>query len=328
VSRAWGARALVTGATGFLGTHAAAALASQGVKVRALVRRNGAPLPPGAEDQVVAGLDDPPGLRRALEGMTTVVHLAAHVHQRGPQVEALHRAVNVEGTAALLEAAVAAGIRDFVFVSTVKATGEISERPWTEDTPATPIGPYGRTKLEAEHAVRAAASRHGLHAPILRLPLVYGAGMKANALRLFELVDREVPLPLGGVDNQRSVLYAGNFAAALLAVLEQEAGNDLFFVSDGPPVSTPDLIRRMARALGRPARLVPVPVGLLRAAGFAGDLLARALPWPLTSENLDRLIGSLAVDSTKLVGVAGPPPYTLDQGLAATARWYRSRRMA
>ncbi|HEX3273692.1 MAG TPA: NAD-dependent epimerase/dehydratase family protein [Gemmatimonadales bacterium] len=326
MNRDWSGPVLITGATGFLGRHLVAALVGRGLRVRALVRRPGAGLP-GIEQETVAALDDPAGLRRALEGVATVMHLAAYVHQPGKAHadEAAHRAINLDGTVALLEAAVATGVRDFLFVSTVKAVGETSDTPWTEATPPRPVDPYGRSKLAAEQAVRAAADRHGLHAPILRLPLAYGPWMKANALTLFDLVERGTPLPLGRVDNRRSLVYVGNFVAAVQAVVEREAGNDLFFVSDGPPVSTPELIRAIARALDRPARLVPVPVGLMRAAGRAGDLLARVAPWRLTSVNLERMIGSLAVDSSKLAAVAGPPPFTLAAGLAATARWYRAR---
>ena len=273
------------------------------------------------------GLDDVAGVRRAMAGVTTVVHLAAHVHQPGALDYQAVRFANVDGTRVLLDAAVDAGARDFVFASTVKAVGEGSEEIWTEETPPAPADAYGRTKLEAEGLVRAAAARHGLHAPVLRLPLVYGPGMKANALRLFDLVQRGVPLPLGAVHNRRSLLYVGNFVAALEAVLEQEGGDGLFFASDGPAISTPELIRAIARALGRPARLVPVPVPLMRAAARAGDLVARAAPFPLTSANLDRLIGSLAVDSSRLEHAVGfHPPHTMEAGLAVTARWYAMRR--
>jgi nucleoside-diphosphate-sugar epimerase len=322
---------LVTGATGFLGGHMVQALLGRGVVVRALTRPGSAPAPAGTDPAPVAALSDPAGLARALEGVTSVIHLAAYVHR--PRVihdEAAYHAVNVDGTVALLDAGVAAGIRTFVFASTVKAVGEISREPWTERTPAAPADPYGRTKLAAEEAVRAAAVRHGLHAPILRLPLVYGPGMKANALRLFQVIDRGLPLPLGAVENQRSLLYVGNFVAAVGATIEHEAGNDLFFVSDGPSIATPDLIRAIARALARPARLVSVPVGLMRAAARIGDQTARVVPAvPFTSATLDRLVGSLAVDSSKLSAAVGfRPPYTLEQGLAATAAWYRTRERA
>jgi UDP-glucose 4-epimerase len=232
--------------------------------------------------------------------------------------------VNVEGTHQLLEAALAAGVRDFVFASTIKVRGEASDGAWTERTPPAPVDPYGRTKLQAERLVRDLADHHGIHAPILRLPLVYGPRMKANALRLFELVDRGIPLPFGAIENRRSLLYVGNFVAALEAVLTLEAGNDLFFVCDPPAVATRDLIRAIARALGGPARLVSVPVPILRGAAHVGDLVARVAPWPLTSATLNRLIGSLEADGSKLRAVAGPSPFSLDQGLAETARWFRA----
>ncbi len=331
MSRPWGATVLVTGATGFLGTHLSAALTDRGLAVRALTRGPAGRAPPRTEPAVVRDLTDLPGLRAALTGVGTVVHLAAYVHQpRASEAAAACRATNLDGTRALLDASVAAGVRSFVFASTVKAVGEGGEEIWTERTPPAPVDPYGRTKLEAEQAVRAAALRHGLHAPILRLPLVYGPRMKANALRLFELVDRGVPLPLGAVHNRRSLLYVGNFVAAVEAVIEHDAGNDLFFASDGPPIATPELIRAIARALARPARLLPVPVSLLRALARAGDFVARAVPaFPLRSATLDRLVGSLAVDGSKLEAAVGfRPPYSLDRGLAATADWYRARGRA
>jgi nucleoside-diphosphate-sugar epimerase len=328
VSRRWPALALVTGATGFLGRHVCEALTARGAAVRALTRRADAAIPAGTEPALVSGLDDAAGLRRALTGVETVVHLAAHVHQpHTADDEAAIRALNVDGTRLLLEAATAAGARDFAFASTVKVVGEGSEQVWSELTPPAPADAYGRTKLEAERLVREVSTRHGLHAPILRLPLVYGPGMKANALRLFQAVDLGLPLPFGAVDNRRSVLYAGNFVAALASAIEHEAGDDLFFVSDGPAVATPDLIRAIARALGKPARLIPVPVPALRALGRVGDVLARAVPFPLTSSVLDRLIGSLAVDSSKLQTRLGYlPPYTLEQGLERTAAWFRQGR--
>ena len=328
MTRPWGPRVLVTGATGFLGGHVVQALLGRGLAVRALTRSGSAPAPAGTEAAPVAALTDSAGLQRALEGVTSIIHLAAYVHRaRVAHDEAAYHEVNVDGTVALLDAGVTAGIRDFVFVSTVKVVGEVSHEPWTEGTPPAPMDPYGRTKLAAEQAVRATAVRHGVHAPILRLPLVYGPGMRANALRLFQLVDGGLPLPLGAVRNERSLLYTGNFVAAVLATVEHEAGDDLFFVSDGPPVATPDLVRAIARALGRPARLVSVPVGLMRMAARMGDPVARVVPaLPFTSATLDRVVGSLAVDSSKLSTAVGfRPPYTLDEGLAATAAWYRTR---
>jgi nucleoside-diphosphate-sugar epimerase len=318
-------KALVTGATGFVGSHLTEALRRRGDEVTVLARSaaKASKLSP-LEVRVVPGnLHDAQALSRAVEGQDVIYHVAGVIAARS---EADFFRSNRDGTAQLAKAAEGGGGPRFVLVSSMAAAGP-SRRgcPLVGTEPARPVTAYGRSKLAAEQAVRAAANRHGLHAPILRLPLAYGPWMKANALTLFDLVERGTPLPLERVDNRRSLVYVGNFVAAVQAVVEREAGNDLFFVSDGPPVSTPELIRAIARALDRPARLVPVPVGLMRAAGRAGDLLARVAPWRLTSVNLERMIGSLAVDSSKLAAVAGPPPFTLAAGLAATARWYRAR---
>jgi nucleoside-diphosphate-sugar epimerase len=326
VSRKLPASVLVTGATGFLGGHVCAALVARGVAVRGLIRRQEALLPAGAVPVPARNLDDVGAIREAVRGVEGVVHLAARVHQHSEPDDKAARAVNVEGTHRLLQEAIAAGVRDFVFASSVKAVGERADSAWTESTPPAPVDPYGRTKLEAEGIVRDLATRHGIHAPILRLPLVYGPGMKGNALRLFRLVDREWPLPLGLVRNRRSLLFTGNLVAALFATLEAPAGNDTFFVSDAESPSTPELVTAIARALERPPRLVPLPVGLLRAAGRAGDLVARALPFPLTSEAVGRLTDSLVVDSSRLSRSTGyAPPYSMAQGLEIAAKWYRRR---
>lgn len=317
---------LVTGATGFLGGHVCRALVGHGVRVRGLTRGTGAALPDQVEPYRATGLDDRRALADALAGVDGVIHLAARVHQ-GPATgrddgPTGFRAVNVEGTRTLLDLAVAAGVQSFVLASSTKAVGEGGDAPYTEETPPAPADGYGRSKLEAEQLLR--ASR--LHAPVLRLPLVYGPGMKANALRLFDAVARGTPLPLGAVQNRRSFLFSGNLTAAVLSVLQHESGSDTFFVSDGEDLSTAELARRIGRALDRPARLLPVPPAALRVAGRAGDLLARVTRWPLTSAAVDRLVGSLAVDSAKLSRATGfRPPYGVDDGLRITAQWYRDR---
>lgn len=334
LSRTLPQKVLVTGATGFLGAHVCRAFVGRGIPVRALVRQPGSPTPPGVERCPVPALDDVAELRSALAGVEAVVHLAAHVHHRSIPADesaeaAMFRTVNVEGTRNLLDASVAAGVRDFLLVSSVKAVGELSAEPWTEDTPPAPADAYGVTKLEAERLAREAAVRHHLHTPVLRLPLVYGPGMKGNALHLFDAVARGTPLPFGAVRNRRSLLYVGNLIAAIFATLESEAGNDTFFVSDLDDLSTPELIRAIARALGRPARLVAVPVGLLRLAARAGDLLSRVVSFPLTSASLDRLAGSLTVDCSRLMKQTGyRPSHSVADGLQVTAEWHRARRGA
>lgn len=322
------ARVLVTGASGFVGSHLCAFLAGEGTEVRGLVRSPAAALPPGTT-AIRGELGDREALDRALDGVDAVVHLAARVHvmeETAADPLAEFRRTNVEGTRLLLERARAAGVRRFVFLSSVKAMGEANGAPWTEDDPPAPADPYGASKLEAEAVVREAAGS-GLQATALRVPLVYGPGMKGNMLRLFDAVDRGHPLPFGRVRNRRSLLYVGNLVQAVRAVLSLPGpGYRLFLASDGEDVSTPELVRAIAVALGRPARLLPVPSALFRAAGRVGDALGRIAPFPVGSAVVDRLLGSLTVDPGKLFREAGfTPPFTLAEGLAHSAGWYRRR---
>ncbi len=324
-----GGTVLVTGATGFLGGHVCGELGRDGVPVRALVRGARA-APAGAREAAsVADLTDRAAVREAVRGVDAVVHLAARVHvmsETAADPLAEFRRVNVEGTRVLMEEAADAGATRFVFASSVKAVGEGGDAPWTEATPPAPVDPYGISKLEAEGMVHELAAARGMHAAVLRLPLVYGPGVKANMLRLFQLVDRGVPLPLGGITNRRSMAFAGNVVSAVRSVLALPgAAGETFFVSDGQDLSTPGLIREIARALGRPARLLPVPPALFRTGGRVGDVISRALPFPLTTPAVDRLLGSLAVDSSKLARVTGTtPPFTVREGIERTAAWYRA----
>ncbi len=316
---------LVTGASGFVGRHLTADFAARGAVVRGLVRPGSGPLSPGVEPAPAEGVLDREALRRACAGVDTVVHLAARVHvMRDPAPDPLaeFRRVNVEGTRVLLEEAAAAGVRRFLFVSSVKAVGESTPHGcWTDDVVPRPVDPYGLSKREAEQMVREAAAAAGMHAPILRLPLVYGAGVKGNLRSLFSAVQRGIPLPLGGIRNRRSLLYLGNLAAAVHAVLRAPAAaRETFFVSDDHDLSTADLVREIARALGRPPRLVPVPSALFRAAGAAGDLAARFVPVPLTRGAVDRLLGSLCLDVSRLRALTGwSPPFTPARGMDEVA---------
>jgi nucleoside-diphosphate-sugar epimerase len=321
---------LVTGASGFLGRHVAAHLLARGHRVRGLVRPDGGAPAEGVEAAPAEGLHDRAAVARALDGADTVVHLAARVHvMRDDAADPLaeFRRVNVEGTRTLLDEAVRAGVRRFLFVSSVKALGEGGGAPWTDDTVPAPVDPYGISKLEAERLVRATADASGLHAPIIRLPLVYGPGVRANFLRLMETVHRGIPLPFGAVENRRSLAFSGNVAAAVEAALQSPAAaRETFLFSDGEDLSTPQLVRAIATALGKPARLVRVPPALFRAAGRAGDVMARALPFPLTSAAVDRLLGSLAVDSSRFRRVTGfRTPFTVAEGLQRTADWFFGR---
>jgi nucleoside-diphosphate-sugar epimerase len=204
----------------------------------------------------------------------------------------------------------------FVFLSSVKVNGEAtSGEPVTEDDTPAPEDAYATSKWEAEQAL-AEASGGGIETVVLRTPLVYGPGVKANFLSLLKLCDTALPLPLGGIDgNRRSLIYLGNLADALRrALVHGAAAGRTYLVRDREDVSTAGLVRRIRRALGRPPRLVTVPTGALRAALAVTGRRAAA----------DRLLGSLAVDAGRIDRELGwTPPYTMDQGLHATVSWYR-----
>jgi nucleoside-diphosphate-sugar epimerase len=256
-------------------------------------------------------------VKAAVTGVDAIVHLAARVHvMREVAADPLaeFRRANVESTALLAEEAAAAGVRQLVLASTVKAVGEVNSVVWTDSTPPAPRDPYGISKLEAERLVFEVAERHGSRAAILRFPLVYGPGVKGNILRLFALVDRGLPLPFGAVSNRRSLLYVGNLVAAVRSVLEAPLGGaETFFVSDGRDLSLPSLLQLIGEALGKPARLMRVPPKLLR-------LL-------LPSGESQRLIGSLTVDASRLSRITGyHAPHSVEEGLRATADWYRATR--
>jgi nucleoside-diphosphate-sugar epimerase len=230
-----------------------------------------------------------------LDKAQAVIHLAAIVH-RGASRDELQR-VNVDLAVETAQKAAAAGAR-FVFLSSVKVHGEASAAPFREDSPLAPQDAYAESKARAEEALRAIP---GLRLSVLRPPLVYGPGVKANFLSLVKAVANGLPLPLSSIDNRRSLIYVGNLAAAILACLEREGS---FLVSDGPAVSTPQLCVEIGEALGRAARLFRFPAALLPR----------------------KLAGSLEVDDSAIRRTLGwKPPFTREQGLRATAQWYQGR---
>lgn len=323
---------LVTGASGFIGHHVCRHLLRSGHQTRGLCLPSARNVVPGTKVSIASGLDDRSALRNALRGVDTVVHLAARVHvmnETASDALAEFRRVNVEGTRVLLEEAIDAGVAKFLFLSSIKAMGESNASAWTEDTVESPTSPYGISKLEAENVVRELADAIGMQAPILRLPITYGPGVRANMLQLFAAVDRGIPLPLGLVTNRRSFLFCGNLVAAIDAAINRcITACEVYLISDGQDLSTVELVREIARALGRPARLVPVPTLALRAFGKAGDLLSSFAPWPVTSATVDRLLESLTVDPSKFFRNTGfQPPYTIRQGLSDTAQWYREQQV-
>ncbi len=205
--------------------------------------------------------------------------------------------VNVELAEKVGRAAAAAGAR-MIFMSTVKVHGEESDEPYRESSPIAPRGPYAESKARAEERLRGIA---GLRLTVLRPPLVYGPGVKANFRALMRAVARGIPLPLAGVTNRRSILYAGNLADAVIRCIAH-SDPATYLVADGAPVSTAELCRRIGAALGRPARLFPFPAAFLP----------------------EKLAGSLELDDAAIRGALGwQPPFSLEAGLRATAGWFR-----
>lgn len=314
-------RILVTGATGFVGRHVLPRLLAAGHAVRAALRRPDAVLPSGVEAAVVGDLAADTRWEAALEGVDGIVHLAGRAHVLRETIgnsEAVFRRINAEATAALAEAAARTGVRRLVVVSTAKVYGETSgSRPWRESDPLAPQDAYARSKVAAEQALAAVSARSGLETCSLRPPLVYGPGVGANFLALLRAVDRGLPLPLGRVDNRRSLVAVDNLASALVfALTAPTVVGRAFNVTDGRDVSTPELIRALARSLDRPPRLLPVPLAWLR---LAGRITGR-------SAAVERLTGSLTLDSGALRAAGWRPEVTMDQALAAVARWYREAR--
>lgn len=292
-------RIAVTGVSGFIGSAVVSALAARRHKVKLLGRDVLGDIATFADWPRVVGYSE------------VVVHLAALAHQRGASEERL-RAANVNAAAALAGAAAAAGAR-MVFIGSVKALGEETRSARLDEASAlAPQDAYGRVKAEAERVLSVVK---GLKLTVLRSPLVYGPGVKANFLALLRAVDRGWPLPLSSVHNRRSLIYVGNLVDTIVRCAERpEAAGRTYLVSDGEPVSTPNLIRAIARALDRPARLFPFPPRLLER---AGALAGR-------TETVRRLTRSLEVDDSAIRRELGwRPPYTFEEGIRLTAQWFR-----
>jgi nucleoside-diphosphate-sugar epimerase len=313
-------RLLVTGANGFVGKPLCAELRRQGLSVRAAMRSHGQ-LSAHGETVIVGAIDAETKWADALRGVDTVIHLAARVHvmkdkAADPLTEFLK--VNLYGTSNLAQQAANAGVKRLVYVSSIKVNGESTgARPLAETDEPDPQDPYAISKLQAEQVLQRIAKETGLEIVIVRPPLVYGPGVKGNFFRLLAAIDKGIPLPLAGANNLRSLVYVGNLADALVVcATHSAAAGQIYLVSDGEDVSAAMLVEKIAHALGRRSRSFNFPPGLLRA---AATMLGRA-------QQMERLFGSLRVNDQKIRGELGwVPPYTLEQGLRATADWYNHR---
>ena len=315
---------LVTGATGFVGKFLCTRLLTDGLHVRGtlLESENTSSLVDGVQPVVVAPLGGNTKWDHALAGVDTIIHLAARVHiMTDPAVDPLtaFRKVNVEGTVQLAREAAKAGVRRLVFISSIKVNGEETGTPYTLDSSTSPSDPYGISKWEAEQSLRKIEAETDLEVVIIRPTLVYGPGVKANFLNMMKMVSRGIPLPFDSVINKRSLIYVGNLVDALaICAVHPEAAGKTYLVSDGEDVSTPELIRRTAKALGVHTLLFPVPIYLMR---LVGKLTCK-------SALVDRLTGSLMVDSSKIrQELEWAPPFTMEEGLRETAKWFNKREV-
>ncbi|MGB6056004.1 MAG: SDR family oxidoreductase [Burkholderiaceae bacterium] len=311
-------KVLVTGANGFVGAALIQRLLADesAIGIVGAIRGFTNTFPIGVKSIVVGDINGANNWRDALIDCEVVIHLAARVHvMKEVTVDPLmeFRRVNVQGTLNLARQAAATGVRRFVFISSVKVNGEETQlgKPFTADDVPTPFDAYGISKLEAEQGLLQIALQTGMEVVIIRPPLVYGLGVKANFATMMRWLRRGVPLPLGAIHNQRSLVALDNMVDLIVTCLTHPAAvGQIFLVSDGEDISTTELLRRMGHALSRPARLLPVPAGVLKLIGaMAGK-----------QDVAQRLCGSLQVDIEKTRQLLGwCPPLTLDQGLKKAA---------
>jgi nucleoside-diphosphate-sugar epimerase len=310
---------LVTGANGFVGHALCDEAKLRGYAVRCATRA--AWQSDSCTEHVAVGaIDDKTDWTDALQGVDAVVHLAARVHvMRDEAADSLLEflKVNLHGTANLARQAACAGVKRFVYVSSIKVNGEHTAGAcaFTEADQADPHDPYAVSKWEAEQALHRIAAETGLEVVVVRPPLVYGAGVKGNFVAMLDVLAKGIPLPLASVHNLRSLIYVGNLVDALIAcTLHPVAAGQTYVVSDGEDISTPDLLRCLGEAMRRPARLFPCPPLALKAVGHLTG----------KSGQVERLLGALKVDGGRIRRQLNwSPPFTLQQGLRATAQWYR-----
>lgn len=312
------ANVLVTGATGFVGRALCPVIRASEHHLRAAVRNaNGCAVEDCCTIDAISGSTD---WSACLEGMDVVIHLAARVHvMKADDAGAMGAflEVNLHGTERLARQAAAAGVKRFIYLSSIKVNGEYTEgQAFDERSIPAPHDAYAISKFRAEQALQQVAEDTGMEVVILRPPLIYGPEVKANFYNLLKLVDSGLPLPFAKLQNRRSLVYVGNLVDALmLCISHPGAAGQTFLVSDGEAVSTSELIQQMSKALGRSGRLFPMPL----------NLFSRMMRLIGKASVFDRLTQSLVVDSTKLHAALGwRPPYSLTQGIQVTADWYRT----
>ncbi len=310
---------LLTGASGFVGRGLVPPLLARRHKITAAMRNLNAEFDLHIDQVQISGLSADQKWQPLLAGKDLVIHLAARVHvmsdnSADPLVE--YRRVNVDGTLHLARQAADAGVKRFIFISSIKVNGESTTggMAYTADGPTAPTDPYGISKMEAERGLRALADETGMEVVIIRPVLVYGPGVQANFLSMMRWLHKGLPLPLGAIHNQRSLVALDNLVDLIVTCVEHSAAaNQTFLVSDGEDLSTTTLLRRMAKAIGKPAHLLPLPAWMLEAG--AAILGRRALA--------QRLCGSLQVDISKTRELLGwTPPCSVDDALRKTGKHF------
>ncbi|SDT90771.1 UDP-glucose 4-epimerase family protein [Geopseudomonas guangdongensis] len=302
---------LLTGSTGFLGRSLVRQLNLQkGVSLAVALRSQGAPTELVAH--VVGEISTDTDWASAVAGQQVVIHAAARAHIMKDEVAdplAEYRRVNVEGTLSLARQAATAGAKRFIFISSIKVNGESTAlgKPFrVSDIPA-PEDPYGLSKLEAEQGLLQLADETSMEVVIIRPPLVYGPGVKGNFASMIKLVENGLPLPLGAIHNKRSLVGIDNLVDLIIHCIDHPAAaNRVLLAGDGDDLSTTELLRAVGRAMGKSARLIPVPAAMLQLG--AGLLGRKAMA--------QRLLGSLQVDISQTCELLDwKPPYTVEEGL-------------
>ena len=312
---------MVTGSTGFIGRALLQQLQGKGaVSVRAAVRNNVFNLPSEIDAVQVGDLSSNSRWKDALSGVDVIIHTAARVHVMNDSVSdplTEFRKVNVEGTLNLARQAADAHVKRLIFISSIKVNGESTDpgKPFTTVDQSNPMDPYGISKWETEVGLHQLAKESGMEMVIIRPPLVYGPGVKANFLSMMRWVNSGVPLPLGTIHNKRSLVALDNLVDLIVTCIgHPTAANQTFLAGDGEDLSTTELLYRIGKALGKPVRLIPFPVSLLI---FAASLLGKKAV-------IQRLCGSLQVDISKTRKLLEwEPPISVDEGLRRAVKNFR-----
>ena len=313
--------ALITGSNGFVGRVLCASLAQRGWHVVGVSRRPGCRLGISGVHDICLPLNTAPDRwREIMVSIGCVVHLAARVHQLGKptgRADGLYK-VNVDGSRFVAEQAALAGVRRFVFLSSIKVHGEGEVgRPYTADDALNPSDSYAQSKIDAEHALAEICRNAGMELIVVRPPLVYGPGVRANFERLLRLAALGIPLPLLAIENRRSLVSVWNLASFIETTMRHPAAQKIWLVSDGEDLSTPDLFARLARLMGNEPKLFRLsPIWLKRIATILGF-----------GAEADRLCNSLQVDmSPARAWLNWAPPMSVNEGLARTVEAYRATR--